>query len=79
MAKLRKLLGASIYELRSKANFTQAQFAEMANVSNDTISRIERGVRSPSFLEHKCPLELVDLLNYFEDKKPDEIEMILKI
>ena len=49
MAKLQKLLGTRVYELRRRANLTQSQFAERANVSNDTISRIERGIRSPSF------------------------------
>lgn len=104
MAKLQKLLGTRIYELRKRANLTQAQFAERANVSNDTISRIERRIRSPSFevlerlakaldvevrelfnfsnrkfLERKCHLELIDLLNYFQDKNSDEIAMMLKI
>jgi len=98
MAKLQKQLGARIYELREKANLTQA---EKANVSNDTISRIERGIRSPSFevlerlakaldvevrelfnfsnrpfLKNKCPLELIELLNYLANKKPNEIAMI---
>ncbi len=104
MAKLQKHVGARIYELRTKANLTQAQLAEKADVSNDTISRIERGIRSPSFevlerlaktldveirelfnftnrnfLKNKCPLELIDLLNYLEDKRPNEIEKIHEI
>ena len=104
MAKLQKLLGTRVYELRRRANLTQGQFAERANVSNDTISRIERGIRSPSFevlerlakaldvevrelfnfsnrkfLECKCHLELIDLLNYLHDKNSDEIAMMLKI
>ena len=104
MAKLQKLLGARVYELRSRSNLTQAQLAERAGVSNDTVSRIERGIRSPSFdvldrlakaldlevrelfnfsntefLERKCHLELIDLLNYLQDKNPDEIAIILRI
>lgn len=104
MAKLQKLLGTRVYELRKRGNLTQAQFAEKVGVSNDTISRIERGIRSPSFdvleriakglnvevrelfnfsnrkfLEAKCRLELIDLLNYLQDKGPDEIAMIYKI
>jgi transcriptional regulator with XRE-family HTH domain len=104
MAKLQKQLGARIYELREKANLTQAQLAEKTNVSNDTISRIERGIRSPSFevlerlskalnievrelfnfsnrpfLKNKCPLELIELLNYLADKRPKEIEMVRNI
>jgi len=104
MAKLQKLLGTRVYELRRRLILTQAQFAERVGVSNDTISRIERGIRSPSFdvlerlaktldvevrelfnfsnrkfLEAKCRLELIDLLNYLQDKDPDEIAMIYKI
>ena len=104
MAKLQKLLGTRVYELRRRLNLTQAQFAEKVGVSNDTISRIERGIRSPSFdvleriakgldvevrelfnfsnrkfLEAKCRLELIDLLNYLQDKGPNEIAMIYKI
>ena len=104
MAKLQKLLGTRVYELRKRVNLTQAQFAEKVGVSNDTISRIERGIRSTSFdvleriakgldvevrelfnfsnrkfLEAKCRLELIDLLNYLQDKGPDEIAMIYKI
>lgn len=104
MAKLQKLLGVRIYELRLKTKLTQAQLAERVDVSNETISRIERGLRSPSFkvlerlasvldvevrelfnfsnrkfLKNKCQLELIDLLNYLEDKKSKDIELILQI
>ena len=104
MAKLQKFLGTRVYELRKRVNLTQAQFAEKVGVSNDTISRIERGIRCPSFdvleriakglnievrelfnfsnrkfLEAKCRLELIDLLNYLQDKGPNEIAMIYKI
>ncbi|MBI4679623.1 MAG: helix-turn-helix transcriptional regulator [Nitrospirae bacterium] len=104
MTKLRKQFGARIYELRIKAGLTQWQLAEKADLSNDTISRIERGQRSPSFevleklaqalnvevkelfnfsnrkfLKNKCQRELVDLLNYLEDKKPKDIDLIFQI
>lgn len=104
MVKLQKLFGTRVYELRLKANLTQAQLAEKADVSNDTISRIERGLRCPSFavmeqladalevevrelfnfsnrkfLKNKCPLELIDLMNYLSNKKPDEIKTILEV
>jgi len=82
----------------------QAQLAEKTDVSNETISRIERGQRYPSFavierladalqvevrelfnfsdrkfLKNKCPLELLDLLHYLSDMKPQEIKRILDI
>jgi transcriptional regulator with XRE-family HTH domain len=47
---LKKQVGARIYELRRKSGLTQAQMSEASSVSNDTISRIERGVRGPSFV-----------------------------
>jgi len=28
------------------------------------------------FLKNKCPLELIELLNYLSDRKPEEIEMV---
>jgi transcriptional regulator with XRE-family HTH domain len=46
---LKKQVGSRIYELRRKSGLTQAQMSEASRVSNDTISRIERGVRGPSF------------------------------
>jgi transcriptional regulator with XRE-family HTH domain len=73
MARLQELLGARIYELRLKAGLTQAQLAEKTDVSNETISRIERGLRSPSFevlerLAEALQVEARDLFN-FSDRK----------
>lgn len=73
MAKLQQLFGSRVYELRLKANITQAQLAEKADVSNDTISRIERGLRCPSFdvlerLAEALQVEVRDLFN-FSDRK----------
>jgi transcriptional regulator with XRE-family HTH domain len=70
---LKKLTGARIYELRSKARLTQEQVAEKANISKDTVSRIERGIRSPSFdilqrLAAVFHVEVCELFN-FSDKK----------
>jgi transcriptional regulator with XRE-family HTH domain len=73
MAKLQKRLGKRISHLRCKADLTQAAFAEMANVSNDTISRIERGERSPSFavlerIAKALNTEVCDLFNFTNRK-----------
>ena len=75
MAKLQKLLGIRIYELRLKAGMTQAQLAEKAEVSNETISRIERGLRSPSFdvleqLATALNVEVRELFNFSNRKFP---------
>jgi transcriptional regulator with XRE-family HTH domain len=73
MAKLQKRLGKRISDLRCKAELTQAAFAEKANVSNDTISRIERGERSPSFtvlerIARALNTEICDLFNFSNRK-----------
>lgn len=73
MAKLQKLFGSKIYELRLKADLTQAQLAEKADVSNDAISRIERGLRCPSFdvmeqLAEALEVEVRELFNFSNRK-----------
>ena len=49
MADIKKKFGVRLFQLRSEAGMTQAEIAEKANLSIDSISRIERGDRSPSF------------------------------
>ena len=46
--KHRRLLGESVRSERKKAGFSQEKLAEKANLSTVFISRIERGVESPS-------------------------------
>jgi len=48
VANIRKKLGMRILQLRTEANLTQTQLAEKAELSTDSISRIERGQRAPS-------------------------------
>jgi transcriptional regulator with XRE-family HTH domain len=48
MQEHRRLLGHAIWKIRKKAGFTQEQLAEKADLSTVFISRIERGVESPS-------------------------------
>lgn len=48
MANLKKLIGAKISEYRKIKDMTQAQLAEKTSLSNDFISRIERGERIPT-------------------------------
>ena len=43
-----KRIGARITEIRKTKGLTQAQLAEKVNVSNETISRLERGITIPS-------------------------------
>ncbi len=49
MADIRKKLGVRLFQLRSRADMTQSDLAEKANLSIDSVSRIERGDRTPSF------------------------------
>ena len=46
--KHRRLLGEAIRATRKKAGFSQEKLAEKADLSTVFISRIERGVESPS-------------------------------
>lgn len=48
MADTKKKLGVRISQQRMKAGMTQAKLAEGADLSVDSISRIERGDRAPS-------------------------------
>lgn len=48
MAKLKKLLGARIKELRKKRGFTQEKLAELTEISSPSISKIESGVYHPT-------------------------------
>jgi transcriptional regulator with XRE-family HTH domain len=49
MSNLRKDFGKRIRALRIKANLTQEQLAELANISVDFLSMVERGINAPSF------------------------------
>jgi transcriptional regulator with XRE-family HTH domain len=45
---VRKTIGENVSRLRRRGGLTQAQLAEMADVSTETVSRIERGAFEPS-------------------------------
>lgn|GEM_PF-332748 len=87
MADIKKEFGVRLFQLRNDAGMTQAEIAEKANLSVDSISRIERGDRAPSFesLERiavALGTDPVQLLN-FEGKEiralaecsPDALEL----
>lgn len=48
MADIKKKFGVRLFQLRNQAGMTQAKLAEKANLSIDSISRMERGERAPS-------------------------------
>jgi len=69
MADIKKKFGARLFQMRTKAGMTQAQLAEKTNLSIDSISRMERGERAPSFESlEKIAIALksdpADLLNF---------------
>jgi transcriptional regulator with XRE-family HTH domain len=49
MGDIKKKFGVKLFQLRNEIGITQAELAEKANLSIDSISRIERGDRAPSF------------------------------
>jgi putative transcriptional regulator len=49
LSELRKQFGIRIRQLRDEMGKTQEQFAEMAGMSVDFLSLIERGRNAPSF------------------------------
>jgi len=69
MADIKKKLGKRISQLRIKAGMTQAKLAEGADLSVDSISRIERGDRAPSLeslekIAEALGTEPAELLNF---------------
>ena len=67
MADIKKKFGVKLFQLRSKSGMTQDQLAEKANLSIDSIRRIEKGSWSPSFdsLERIADALGVDLVELF--------------
>jgi len=49
VARLRKLFGKRLRELRADRGYNQLYLATLASVSEDFISLIERGISQPSF------------------------------
>ena len=47
-SNLQTLLGARIKKLRNSAGLTQAQLAERVDISDEFLSRMERGAKAPS-------------------------------
>jgi len=72
---IEKLIGSRITEIRISKELTQSQLAEGVNVSNETISRLERGVSIPSLktLEKMAEYLKVPLLSFFLfENKPSQ-------
>jgi transcriptional regulator with XRE-family HTH domain len=66
MGKLGKLFGDRVRALRTARRLTQVQLADLAQVSEEWIRRIERGEASPSF-------ETIEALSNALDAQPAEL------
>ena len=69
MADIKKKFGVRLFQLRSRASITQAKLAEKANLSIDSISRLERGERAPSLesletIASALGVDPMELLNF---------------
>ena len=66
MAKLGKVFGDRVRALRSSRGLTQVQLADLAQVSEEWVRRIERGEGSPSF-------DTIEALASALDAKPSDL------
>jgi transcriptional regulator with XRE-family HTH domain len=69
MADIKKKFGVRLFQLRSRIGITQAELAEKANLSIDSISRLERGERAPSLesmetIASALGVDPMELLNF---------------
>lgn len=71
MANLRTKFGKRLRQLRRQRNMTQEQLANVAEVSVEFISYIERGINAPSF-------ETIEKLAKALDVEPAELFIFLQ-
>lgn len=58
--KLMQTIGGAIAKYRQAAGLTQAQLAEILDIGNDAVSRMERGTTTPTIIRL---LELADIFH----------------
>jgi transcriptional regulator with XRE-family HTH domain len=73
MPTLRTRFGKRLRALRRKRDFTQERFAEIAEISVDFLSLVERGINGPSFdtldrMAKALRLQVRDLFEFSEKK-----------
>jgi transcriptional regulator with XRE-family HTH domain len=71
--KVEKLIGSQIARIRKEREITQAELAEMIDVTVETISRLERGISIPSLktLENISSALHVPLKDLFDFKREE--------
>lgn len=79
--KLAALVGAAIAMRRKQKGLTQAQFAELLDITQDSLSRMEKGVIAPKFSRLQyiadalgCPV--ADLFRQLDDPARVKAESI---
>ena len=82
MSDIKKRLGRRVRELRKKGGFTISQLAEAADLSDNYVGFIERGVRTPTIetlAKLACALKTdISELFYFPDATSAGREQALK-
>ncbi len=75
-----KLFGKRIKEIRKKNNITQEKLAEILNLDNQTISRIETGYFFTSYdnLEKMAKIFNVNIKDFFDFEHLKDIEDLKK-
>ena len=81
MRNIRKLISARIRELRKSGGLTQAQLAELADLSVDEIGAIERAISTPTLvtldkLATALKIPLAHLLDFAEESASPASEEI---
>lgn len=71
MSELRKKFGRRLRQLRREREMTQECLAEVASISVDMLSNIERGINAPSFetlerLAQVLKVSVQDLFSFSE-------------
>jgi transcriptional regulator with XRE-family HTH domain len=73
MEDMRKLVGRNFARLRAVSGLTQEQVAELANVSQQYISDLERGKRNPT-IETLSAIAKALGVSHLELVRPNELE-----
>lgn len=76
-------VGRRVADLRKAAGMSQAEVAELADLSNESISRLERGVTMPSLeklvkIVEAMNVEPKELLEWEKDREVSEKDQLIR-
>jgi len=71
---IQKIVGNRIKEIRLSLKLSQSELAERADLGNETISRMERGVQGLTLnnLDRVCQALQIPLVSLFDLEKPED-------